>query len=199
MPTPADALRRLREGNARFVAGTPLERSAPDTVRATAHRQRPYAAVLSCIDSRVPIETVFDLAIGQAFGARTAGNVVNGDTLGALEYACALGGARIVVVLGHTGCGAIQGACDGVELGHLTALLAKIQPVVRATPSEGARDSTDAAFVDAVAEGNVRQVVGQVLSESPVLRARVGDGALAIVGAMYDVGTGRVRFLADAT
>ncbi len=195
MPTPDAALQRLREGNARFVAGTPTERSAPDTVRATAGRQRPYAAVLSCIDSRVPVETVFDLAIGQAFSARTAGNVVDGDTLGGLEYACAIGGVRLVVVLGHTGCGAVRGACDGVELGHLTALLRKIRPSVDATPGAGDRTSANPAFVDAVAQANVGRTTAEVLRRSDVLRERVTDRALAVVGAMYDVRTGHVRFL----
>lgn len=199
MPTPAAALRRLREGNARFVAGTPRERYFPDTVRTTAHRQRPYAAVLSCIDSRVPVETVFDLTIGQAFSVRNAGNVLSDDVLGSLEFACALGGARLAVVMGHTGCGAIRGACDGVELGHLTGLLRKIEPVVEATPGDGDRSSANAPFVDSVAEANVRRVAAGLLDASGVLRASVAAGALAVVAAMYDVATGAVTFFEDET
>ena len=193
MPTPDDALQRLREGNARFVAATPIERFAPDTVRATATGQHPYAAVLSCIDSRVSVETVFDLALGQSFGVRTAGNVINDDALGALEYACAVGGARAVVVLGHTGCGAVQGACEGVELGHLTAVLRKIRPAVQATPRDP--DAGDAAFVDAVAETHARRGTAEVLARSQVLRDLAEAGGVAVVGAMYDVRTGVVRFL----
>jgi carbonic anhydrase len=180
------------------VAGTPLERNVPETVRATAQRQRPSTAVLSCIDSRVPVETVFDLTIGQAFSVRNAGNVLSDGVLGSLEFACALSGARLIVVMGHTGCGAVKGACDHLELGHLTGLLRKIEPVVDATAEDGDRSSANAAFVDAVAEANVRHVARDLLVMSDVLRARVEVGTLGVVAAMYDVRTGRVAFLESA-
>ncbi len=197
MPTPAAALHRLREGNARFVAGTPAERHAMDTVHATAERQRPYAAMISCIDSRVPVETVFDLTIGQAFSARVAGHVIGGDVLGSLEFAAAVAGVRLAVVLGHTNCGAIKGACDGVRLGHLSGLLGKVRPAVEATPGGGDRSSQNAAFVDAVARVHVLRMVDEVLGRSAVIRGLVDDGKLGVVGAMYDVRTGLVRFLTD--
>ena len=197
MPTPRDALRRLEEGNARFVAGTPAQRFAPDTVRATSGRQHPYAAVLSCIDSRVCVEAAFDLAIGQAFSVRTAGNVVGPDALAGLEYACAVGGVRLVVVLGHTACGAVKGACDGVELGHLTGLLAKIRPSVEATAWDGDRTSASPGFVDAVAEDHARRAGRRVLEGSRVLRTAVRIGTVGVVCAMYDVRSGHVTFLTD--
>lgn len=197
MLTPAVALQLLRDGNARFASGKPARHDVHEAIRVTADGQTPFVAVVSCIDSRVPVETVFDLTIGHAFSARVAGNVLSGDVLGSLEFACALAGARLVVVLGHTGCGAVKGACDGAELGHLTGLLDKIRPSVEATPAEGERTSANAAFVDAVAEENVRRMVAAVTAQSDVLRGLVEAEQVGVVGAMYDVRTGRVAFLDD--
>lgn len=195
MLTPAVALQLLKDGNARFVAGTPARHDVHEAMRVTADGQTPFVAVVSCIDSRVPVETVFDLTIGHAFSARVAGNVLSDDVLGSLEFACALAGSRLIVILGHTGCGAIMGACDGAELGHLTGLLAKIRPAVEATEAVGERTSANAAFVNAVAEENVRQMTAQLLGRSEVLRGLVDDGHVGVAGAMYDVRTGRVDFL----
>ena len=193
---PAAALALLREGNARFVRDEPAQHDRKRDVRVTAHEQHPFVAVVSCIDSRVPVETVFDLTIGNAFSARVAGHVLSDDVVGSLEFACALAGVSLVVVLGHTGCGAVRGACLGIELGHLTGLLAKIQPAVAAVEAgqpDGTRDAP--AFVDAVAEAHVAQTAADLVQQSEVLRARVEKGRVGIVGAMYDVGTGQVRFL----
>ena len=191
--TAAGAIELLREGNARFVAGDPARRDFAEQVRTTAAGQYPFAAVLGCIDSRVPMEIVFDQGIGDIFSARVAGNVVNGDVLGSMEFACAVAGSKAVVVLGHTSCGAVKGAIDDVELGNLTALVDKIQPAVTAV--EGARDASNRAYVDAVAETHVRLGLDQIRGRSPVLAEMEANGEIAIVGAMYDVATGAVRFL----
>ncbi|MCG8470166.1 MAG: carbonic anhydrase [Gemmatimonadetes bacterium] len=191
--TAAGAIELLREGNARFVAGDPARRDLAEQVRTTAAGQYPFAAVLGCIDSRVPMEIVFDQGIGDIFSARVAGNVVNGDVLGSMEFACAVAGSKAVVVLGHTSCGAVKGAIDDVELGNLTALVDKIQPAVTAV--EGARDASNRAYVDAVAETHVRLGLDQIRGRSPVLAEMEANGEIAIVGAMYDVATGAVRFL----
>jgi len=183
----------LREGNARFVGGTPAQRDYSAQVSATAGGQYPFAVVLGCIDSRVPVETVFDQGIGDIFSARVAGNIVNGDLLGSMEFACNLAGSKAVVVLGHTACGAVKGAIAGAELGNLTGLVRKIEPAVAAV--EGERDTDNAAYVDQVAEVNVRQVLDQIRADSPVLAGMESDGSIALVGAMYDVSTGQVRFL----
>ena len=197
MLTPAVALQLLKDGNARFVAGTPSRHDVHEAMRVTAEGQTPFVAIVSCIDSRVPVETVFDLTIGHAFSARVAGNVLSDDVIGSLEFACALAGSRLIVILGHTGCGAVKGAVDGAELGHLTGLLAKIQPAVEATDAAGERTSANASFVDAVAEENVRRMKAQLLDQSGVLRERAEAGHVGVVGAMYDVRTGRVVFLED--
>ena len=192
---PAAALALLKEGNERFVSGVVSRDDVREAILATAAGQTPFVAVLSCIDSRVPVETVFDLTIGHAFSARVAGNVLSDDVLGSLEFACALSGVRLVVVLGHTRCGAVHGACAGARLGHLTGLLDKIQPSVHAT--EGSGDATDPSWVDAVAQANVHNVVNEMTQRSDVLRQLAEAGTVAVVGAMYDVGTGEVTFYDD--
>ncbi|HEX8386404.1 MAG TPA: carbonic anhydrase family protein, partial [Rubricoccaceae bacterium] len=189
MLTPAVVLQILKDGNDRFVRGEPAGHDVHEALRITADGQSPFAAIVSCIDSRVPVETVFDLTIGHAFSARVAGNVVGEDVLGSLEFACAFAGSRLVVILGHTGCGAIKGACDGVELGHLTGLLGKIRPALDAVEHDGDRTSANAAFVDAVAEANVTYAMASLLDQSPVLRDLIAAGTVGLVGAMYDVRT----------
>ncbi len=149
--------------------------------------------MLGCIDSRVPSLRVFDQGIGDIFVARVAGNVLNQDILGSLEFACRIAGAKVVVVMGHTACGAIKGAIDDAELGHLTGLLEKIEPSVAQTPGE--RDSRDADFVDRVAERNVGHVIDQIRRESEVLAGMEAAGQVLLAGAMYDVATGETRFL----
>ena len=191
------ALQILKDGNARFVAGAMLARDLPAQVRASGRDgQFPLASIVSCIDSRADPALVFDQGIGDLFVARVAGNVVNPDVLGSLEYGSAVAGTKLIVILGHTHCGAIKGACDSVVLGNLTQLVARLQPAVAATSSRpGAeRSSKNAQFVDAVAATNVELTVRELLDKSPVLQQLVQQGRLQVVGAMLDVETGVVKF-----
>ena len=191
--TPAAALLRLEEGNARFASNTGKRRDMSAKVIATASGQFPFAVVLGCMDSRSPIEIVFDQTIGDVFGVRVAGNVVNDDELGSFEYAVKVG-AKLVVVLGHTGCGAVKGAIDDVKLGNLTGLLAKIRPAVT---KAGCGSSKDDACVTRVAEQNVREAMHEIREKSPYLRKYLDEGKVGLVGAIYDVATGKVTFLKD--
>jgi len=194
--TPQSALAELRAGNARFVAGHPLVRNPPADVRATAPGQYPFAVVLSCLDSRQPIELVLDQGIGDIFSARVAGNVLNDDILGSLEFACKASGAKLIAIIGHSNCGAIKGAVDGVELGHLTGLLGKIKPAMEQVPAAvQPRHSNNLAFVDKVSEANVRLVMQQIRDRSPILREMLAAGQIGLVGGMYDLSTGEVHFL----
>jgi carbonic anhydrase len=163
--------------------------------RATAGGQYPAAAILSCIDSRAPAEIILDAGIGDTFNARIAGNIANDDLLGSLEFACAAAGAKLILVMGHTSCGAIKGAIDGVELGHLTGLLSKIKPAVPATSYSGDRSSKNAAFVDEVAKTNVLRTVNDIRQQSSVLSGLEKDGKIKVVGSMYHLVGGRVEFL----
>jgi carbonic anhydrase len=193
--TPQAAMERLRAGNARFVAGKSQARDLPAEVRATAPGQYPFAVILSCLDSRQPVEWIFDQGIGDMFNARVAGNVLNDDILGSLEFACKASGSKLIVVLGHTNCGAVKGAVDHVELAHLTGLLNRIEPAVAAAPPDaGARESKNARFVAVVAEANVRLVMRQIRERSPVLREMLDKGQIGLVGGMYDLTTGEVHF-----
>jgi len=195
--TAEEAVTRLKEGNARFVAGRQEERELMEEVHRTSGGQSPFAVVLGCIDSRVPPELVFDQGIGDIFSVRIAGNFVNGDILGSLEFACKVAGASLIVVLGHTNCGAIMGACDDVQLGNLTGMLSNLKPAVAAADgAEGAHTSEDAVFVQRVAEKNVDLTVEAIQEQSPVLKEMAAQGAIAIVGAMYDVASGVVTFRA---
>ncbi len=191
--TPGEVLDMLREGNRRFVEGTPARRDLAQQVAATSGGQYPFAVVLGCIDSRVPVETVFDQGIGDVFAARVAGNVVGGDVLGSMEYACAVAGSKAVVVLGHTSCGAVKGAIDRVELGNVTGLVGKIEPAIQAV--QGERSSSDSAYVDRVVEANVGVVMDEIREQSAVLAGLEEDGDIVIAGAVYDVKTGAVRWL----
>ena len=190
--TPDQAIERLKEGNARFVANKTKARDWTAKVVATASGQYPFAAVLGCMDSRAPLEIVFDQGIGDLFGIRIAGNVVNEDELGSLEYAVNVVGVKAVVVLGHTSCGAVKGAIDDVKLGNLTQLLAKIQPAVTAAKCS---DSKDAACVDKVAAENVRKSMREIKEKSTDLAAAIDGGKIKVVGAMYDLATGKVTVL----
>lgn len=193
---PADALRMLKEGNERFVQGRALERNHLEQVAITAKGQYPFAVVLGCIDSRSTPEIVFDLGIGDVFAPRIAGNFVNTDIIGSMEFATAAAGSKAIVVLGHSACGAVKGACDNVELGNLTHTLSNIAPAVYAVKGfEGERNSKNAAFVAAVTEANVRMTVQNILDRSPVLKGLVDEGKLVVVGAVHDLGTGRVSWL----
>ena len=192
--TPAQALQRLQDGNARFVAGQSKSRDWNAKVIATATGQYPYAAVVSCIDSRAPGEIVMDQGIGDMFSLRTAGNVVDTDVFGGLEFATKVAGAKLIVVLGHTECGAVKGAIDGVKMGNLTALLAKIQSAVR---DSGPGSSKDPAYVTKVTEKNVRDSIDEIRARSSILKELSASGQVGIVGGMYDVATGKITFLAD--
>jgi carbonic anhydrase len=193
--TPELALQELREGNARFVAGTPRIRNFPAEVKATASGQYPFAVILSCLDSRQPVEIVFDQGIGDVFSARVAGNVLNKDILGSMEFACKVSGSKLIAVVGHSNCGAIKGAVDDVELGNLTGLLSKIKPAIDAVPDDGQpRTSKNHEFVDKVAEANVELVMKEIRQRSPILREMLDRGEIGLVGGMYDLSTGEVRF-----
>jgi carbonic anhydrase len=185
----------MKEGNKRFTSGTASAHDYLAQKRATANGQYPAAVILSCIDSRAPAEIILDARIGDIFNARVAGNIVNDDLLGSLEFSCAVAGAKVVLVMGHTSCGAIKGAIDHVELGHLTDLLEKIKPAVTATSFDGERTSKNSAFVDAVAKTNVKLTIAAIRSRSEVLRNLENDGKIKIAGSMYNLVGGRVEFL----
>ena len=194
--TPTKALEMLKEGNERFVKGKMIERDLNEQVEQTATGQYPYAVVLGCIDSRVPPELVFDQGIGDIFTPRIAGNFVNTDILGSMEFATKVAGSKLIVVLGHTSCGAVKGACDHVELGNLTHLLSNIMPAVYAVDEViGERNSSNSKFVDDVAHMNVKFTVENILERSPLMKELVDQGELMVVGAMHDVETGRVTFM----
>ncbi len=190
--TPALALERLKAGNQRFVEGRPLPRNLAAQRQSTAAGQFPFAVVLSCLDSRTSTEQIFDLGIGDVFNARVAGNVLNDDILGSMEFACAAAGARLIAVVGHTSCGAVKGACEQVKLGHLSGLLEKIQPAVARTPSSPA--GAGAAYVDAVSRNHVKLVMSQIRERSQLLADLIQSGKVGLVGGMYDLETGRVEF-----
>lgn len=193
--TPARALEMLKQGNERFVNGKTLPRDFLAQVRQTATGQYPFAAIVSCLDSRIPPAIVFDQGVGDLFVGRIAGNFVNDDMLGSLEFATKLSGAKLVVILGHTECGAIRGACDAAQLGLLTATLANINPAVKAVQGDYTpRNSSNAEFVQSVAEMNVQLTMKKLLDRSVVLREMVDKGELGLVGAMYDITTGKVMF-----
>lgn len=196
--TPETAVQLLKKGNLRFLEGIRQKREFATQIAETASGQYPFACILGCIDSRVPIRLIFDQGIGDVFGATVAGNIVNEDILGSLEFGCKIAGAKLVVVLGHTSCGAVKGACDKAELGNLTSLLAKINPAIQNVkePTDPTkRTSQNSTFVNAVSLENVKLTVQNIRTYSNVLRGMEEEGAIKIVGAMYDVKTGEVSFL----
>lgn len=193
--TPDQVIAELKKGNERFRAGKTVSHDYRSQQRATAGGQYPAAAFLGCVDSRAPGEILFDSGIGDTFNARIAGNVVNDDLLGSLEFACAVAGAKVIVILGHTACGAIKGAIDDVEMGNLTGLLARIKPAITATKFPGDRSSKNAAYVDAVARTNVSLGVEMVRRRSKVLDDLERKGTIKVVGAMYDLATGAVEMI----
>ncbi len=196
--TPALALQILRQGNERFVNNLKANRNLLQQVNETSNGQFPFAVILSCIDSRTSAELIFDQGLGDIFSVRIAGNFVNEDILGSMEFACKVAGSKLIVVLGHSKCGAVKGACDKVELGNLTALLSKIQPAVEAVPEKGDRSSGNAAFVEKVASKNVDLTMGRILKESPILKEMLDKGEIGMVGGMYDVDNGGVEFFESA-
>ena len=193
--SPAGALEILREGNKRFIKGMMLQRDLSKQVSQTSKGQYPFAVILECIDSRTSSQLVFDQGIGDIFGVRVAGNTVNSDILGSIEYGCKVAGAKLVVVMGHTGCGAVKGACDGVELGHVTELVGKIKPALDKTEEQGDRSSANTNFVNRVARNNVQHTVAQIRKQSSILNEMFENKEIDIVGALYDVETGKVSFV----
>jgi len=197
--TPSQVLEALEKGNERFRAGTMAPRDYRDQQRASALGQFPAAVALGCVDSRAPAEIIFDVGIGDMFCARIAGNVVNDDLVGSLEFACAVAGAKVVLLFGHTACGAIKGAIDDVEMGNLTGLLARIKPAISATTFAGEKSSKNAAYVDAVARTNVVLGLEGIRRRSPILSQLAHQGTIQIVGAMYDITTGMVTLLDESS
>jgi len=193
--TAAQIIAMMKQGNDRFRTGKEKPHNYLAQQKASAPGQYPAAVILSCIDSRAPAETIMDLGIGDVFNARVAGNIANDDILGSLEFACKLAGAKVVLVMGHTACGAIKGAIDDVEMGNLTGLLARIKPAISATTwSSGKPSSKDAAYVDAVARTNVQLGLDGIRRRSPILADLESKGTIQVVGGMYDLATGAVEF-----
>ncbi|WP_405294834.1 carbonic anhydrase family protein [Algibacter sp. Ld11] len=195
--TPEKAIAFLKEGNERFQGNLKANRNLLEQVNDTSEGQFPFATILSCIDSRVSAELVFDQGLGDVFSVRIAGNFVNEDILGSMEFACKLAGTKLIVVLGHTSCGAIKGACDGAEMGNLTKLIEKITPAVNAITEpkeESLRNSKNLDFVDNVSKKNVELTIDRIHAESPILTEMEKNGEIKIVGAMYDINTGAVNF-----
>ena len=193
--TPDEIIGYAKMGNDRFRAGLRKNRDFLLEQTTSAKGQHPAAVVLSCVDSRAPAEIILDLGIGDMFNSRVAGNIVNEDMLGSLEFACAVAGSKVVLVMGHTACGAIMGAIDKVQLGNLTSLLEKIRPAIEATRYDGERTSKDDIFVNAVARKNVELTVVGIRAKSPLLKELETKGSIKIVGAMYDLGTASLEFI----
>jgi carbonic anhydrase len=192
--TPDEIIELMKKGNQRFRLGKESPHDYLAQQKASAKGQYPAAVILSCIDSRAPAETIMDLGIGDTFNARVAGNISNDDILGSMEFACKLAGAKVVLVMGHTACGAIKGAIDNAQLGNLTGLLGKIRPAVAATKYQGERSASNYGFVDAVARTNVELTMADIRRRSSVLADLEKSGAIKIVGAMYNLETGVVEF-----
>lgn len=195
--TPQKSLQFLKEGNIRFQNNLKANRNLLEQVNDTSEGQFPFATILSCIDSRVSAELVFDQGLGDIFSVRIAGNFVNEDILGSMEFACKLAGTKLIVVLGHTSCGAVKGACDRAEMGNLTKLIEKITPAVNAISEpqdESLRNSKNIEFVDSVSKKNVELTIDRIHEESPILSEMEKNGEIMIIGAMYDISDGSVTF-----
>lgn len=196
--TPRKALEILKEGNLRFIKNLKVQRDLLEQVNDTREGQWPFATILSCIDSRTSSELIFDQGLGDIFSIRIAGNIVNTDILGSMEFACKLAGSKLIVVLGHTKCGAVKGACDHVEMGNLTELLAKLQPsVYQEKETKSNRTSNNKEFVENVAQINVKRNVKNIIERSFILEQMVENGEIGVVGAMYNIETGEVEFYDD--
>jgi len=198
--TPRLALNILKEGNDRFIKNLKAQRDLLGQVNATREGQWPFATILSCMDSRTSAEVIFDQGLGDIFSLRIAGNIVNTDILGSMEFACKVAGSKLIVILGHTKCGAVKGACDHVEMGNLTELLSKLQPAVyqeRETVNQEMRNSKNPVFVENVSSINVRRTVKSIIERSYIIDQMVETGAIGVVGAMYNIDTGRVEFYDD--
>ena len=193
--TPLMALELLQEGNKRFVNNLKVNRNLLQQANETSDGQHPFAVILSCIDSRTSAELIFDQGLGDIFSVRIAGNIINEDILGSMEFGCKVAGSKIIVVLGHTKCGAVKGACDHVEMGNLTALLSKIRPAVddEETITQN-RNSNNTEFVEKVSVINVKRTVKSILQRSPILKEMIEKGEIGIVGGTHDITTGQVSF-----
>jgi carbonic anhydrase len=192
--TPDQIIEGLKKGNARFRSGKMQKHNYLAQKKASANGQYPSTVILSCMDSRAPAEIILDVGIGETFNARVAGNVANQDLIGSLEYACAAAGTKVIVVMGHTGCGAIKGAIDNVEMGNLTGLLSKIKPAITATNFSGERSSKNDDFVNAVSKTNIQQTISEIRKGSDLLTSMEKDGKIKIVSAMYYLNGGKVEF-----
>lgn len=193
--TPPMALDLLKEGNKRFVSNLKVNRNLLQQANETSDGQHPFAVILSCIDSRTSAELIFDQGLGDIFSVRIAGNIINEDILGSMEFACKVAGSKIIVVLGHTKCGAVKGACDHVEMGNLTALLTKIRPAVDdETITKENRTSSNSTFVENVSTINVKRTVRSIMERSPILKEMIESGQIGIVGGTHDITTGEVIF-----
>jgi carbonic anhydrase len=196
--TPFMALELLNEGNKRFVNNLKVNRNLLQQVNETSDGQHPFAVILSCIDSRTSAELIFDLGLGDIFSVRIAGNIINEDILGSMEFGCKVAGAKIIVVLGHTKCGAVMGACDHVEMGNLTALLTKIRPAVDdETTTTDNRNSSNSQFVEKVATINVKRTVKSIMERSTILKEMIDSGKIGIIGGTHNISTGAVNFYPD--
>lgn len=193
--TPEAVLNDLMEGNTRFTENKMHQRNYASQIEKTSGGQWPQAVVLGCIDSRVPVETVFDQGVGDIFTARVAGNFENTDILGSMEYSCKVAGSKLVMVLGHEACGAVKAACDHVELGNITHLLSNIQPAVETTKTDGERSSKNDSFVAGVVENNVKLTIERIRGKSPILKEMEDKGEIKIVGGVYSISTGKVTLL----
>lgn len=193
--SPEQAIQLLKDGNQRFVSNLKLNRNLLQQVNETSEGQFPFALVLSCIDSRTSAELIFDQGLGDIFSCRIAGNILNEDILGSMEFACRIAGSKVIMILGHTKCGAVKGACHGIKLGNLTALLDKLQPVMDAELSGKAiSDTPDPEFMENIARLNVRYVMEEIPRRSPVIAEMLDNREIALEGGMYDVDTGMVTF-----
>ena len=196
--SPSKALEILKDGNQRFVSNLKINRNLLQQANETSDGQHPFAVILSCIDSRTSAELIFDQGLGDVFSVRIAGNIINEDILGSMEFGCKVAGSKIIVVLGHTKCGAVKGACDHVEMGNLNALLTKIRPAVddEVTIKEH-RNSGNAVFVEKVSAINVKRTVKAIMERSPILKEMIENGQIGIVGGTHDISTGVVEFYDD--
>ena len=196
--TPRKALEFLQEGNSRFLKNLKSNRDLLEQVNDTREGQWPFATILSCIDSRTSAELIFDQGLGDIFSVRIAGNIVNTDILGSMEFACKVAGSKLIVVLGHTKCGAVKGACDHIEMGNLTELLSKLQPAVyQEKTTKADRTSSNSTFVENVSKINVKRSVKSIIERSFILETMVENGSIGIVGAMHNIDTGKVTFYND--
>ena len=193
--SPTEVINILKEGNKRFINGNETKKDFSAEVKVTSSGQYPLACILGCIDSRVPAEIIFDQGIGDIFNVRIAGNFVNIDILGSMEFACKVAGSKVILVLGHSQCGAVKGACDGVKLGNLTSMLSNFDQVINSNQhSEGERNSQNSEYVHLIAESNVKNSIEKIRTESPILKEMEDNGEIKIIGGMYYVSNGTVEF-----